>query len=119
MRMQLKVSDLTTGLLDKVIKKLTLVHYVVPHNFRALAEILAIMAGMTELIFGTAAPVTTMLGSWVHFLTRTGGATVDNLRRLVFQGVTAPSRLGWFVELRIQQYLRRRTQAVATLTRST
>ena len=46
-----------------------------------------------------------MLVSWVHFLTRTGGATATNVRRLAFQDVTAPSRLGWFVEQRIQQYL--------------
>ena len=45
------------------------------------------------------------LVSWIHFLTRTGGATVNNLLRLAFQDVTAPSRLGWFVERRIQQYL--------------
>ena len=105
MRMQLKVADSTTGLSDKDIKKLTLVRHVAPRDFRALAELFANMAGVTELIFGTAAPVTTMLGSWVHFLTRTGGATVANLRRLAFQDVTAPSRLGWFVERRIQQYL--------------
>ena len=62
------------------------------------------MAGVTELIFGSAAPITLMLGSWVHFLTRTGGTTVANLRRLAFQDATAPSRLGWFVEQCIQQY---------------
>jgi hypothetical protein len=43
-----------------------------------------------------------MFGSWVNFLTRTGGATVANLRRLAFQDVTAPSHLGWFVVRRIQ-----------------
>ncbi len=103
MRMQLKVADSTTGLFDKDIMKLTLVRHVVPCNFCALAELFANMVGMTELIFGTTAPVTLMLGSWVHFLTRTGGSTVANLRRLAFQDVTAPSRLGWFVERRIQQ----------------
>ena len=105
MRMQLKVADSTTGLSDKDIKKLTLVRHVVPRDFRALAELFENMAGVTELIFGSAAPITLMLGSWVHFLTRTGGTTVANLRRLAFQDATAPSRLGWFVERRIQQYL--------------
>ena len=105
MRMQLKVADSTTGLSDKDIKKLTLVRHVVPRDFRALAELFANMAGVMELIFGLAAPVTMMLSSWVHFLTRTGGATVANLRRLAFQDVTAPSRLGWFIERRIQQFL--------------
>jgi hypothetical protein len=105
MCMQLKVADSTTGLSDKDIKKLTLVRHVVPRDFRALAELFANIAGVTELIFGTTAPVILMLGSWVHFLTRTGGSTVANLRRLAFQDVTAPSRLGWFVERRIQQYL--------------
>jgi hypothetical protein len=105
MRMQLKVADLTTGLLDKNIKKLTLVRHVVPRDFHALAEFFANMVGMTELNFGIAAPVTMMLVSWVHFLTRTGGATVANLRQLAFQDVTAPNCLGWFVERRIQQYL--------------
>ena len=33
------------------------------------------------------------------------GATVANLRRLAFQLVTAPRRLGWFVERRFHQYL--------------
>ncbi len=47
--------------------------------------------------------MTMMLVLWVHFLTRTGGATVANLRRLAFQDVTAPSHLGWFVKQRIQQ----------------
>jgi hypothetical protein len=78
--MHLKVEDLTTGLSDKDIKKLTLVRHVVPRDFRALVELFANMAGVTELIFGTAAPVTMMLVLWVHFLTRTGGATVANLR---------------------------------------
>jgi hypothetical protein len=90
MRMQLKVADSTTGLSDKDIQKLTLVCHVVPRDFCALAELFANMAGVTELIFGTTAPVTLMLGSWVHFLTRTGGSTVANLRRLAFQDVTAP-----------------------------
>jgi hypothetical protein len=103
MRMQLKVADLTTGLSDKDIKEPTLVPHVVPCNFRALAKLFANMAGVTEFIFGTVAPVT-MLVLWVHFLTRTGGATVANLRQLAFQDVTAPSRLRWFVERRIQQY---------------
>ena len=105
MRMQLKVADSTTGLSDKDIKKLALVRHVVPRDFCALTELFANMAGVTELIFGTAAPVTMILVSWVHFLTRTGGATVANLRRLDFQDVTAPSCLGWIVEQRIQQYL--------------
>ena len=105
MRMQLKVADSTTGLSDKDIKKLTLVRHVVPRDFRALAELFENMAGVTELIFGSAAPITLMLGSWVHFLTRTGGTTVANLKRLAFQDATAPSRVGWFVERRIQQYL--------------
>ncbi len=105
MRMQLKVADSTTGLSDKDIKKLTLVRHVVPRDFRALAELFENMAGVTELIFGSAVPIMLMLGSWVHFLTRTGSTTVANLRCLAFQDVTAPSRLGWFVERRIQQYL--------------
>ena len=53
MIMQLKVADSTTGLSDnKDIKKLTLVRHVVPRDFRALAELFANMAGVTELIFG-------------------------------------------------------------------
>ncbi|KAI2498406.1 hypothetical protein MHU86_16103 [Fragilaria crotonensis] len=87
MRMQLKVADSTTGLSDKDIKKLTRIH-VVPCDFRALAELFENMAGVTELIFGSAAPITLMLGSWVHFLTRTGGTTVANLRRLAFEDAT-------------------------------
>jgi hypothetical protein len=90
MRMQLKVADSTTGLLDKDIKRLTLVRHVMPRNVRAPAELFANMAGVVELIFGPAAPVTTILGLWVHCLTRTCGGTVANLRPLAFQDVTAP-----------------------------
>jgi hypothetical protein len=90
LRMQLKVADSTTGLSDKDIKKLTLVRHVVPCDFRARTELFANMAGVTELIFGTEAPVIMILVLWVHFLTRTGGATVANLRRLAFQDLTAP-----------------------------
>jgi hypothetical protein len=75
--MQLKVANSMTGLSDKDIKKLTLVRPVAPRDFRALAELFKNMAGVTELIFGIAAPVTVMLVSWVH--TRTGGATVATL----------------------------------------
>ena len=49
MRMQLKMADSTTRLSDKDIKKLMC--HVVPCNFRALAELFANMAGVTELIF--------------------------------------------------------------------
>ncbi len=98
MRMQLKVADSTTGLSDKDIRKLTLVCHVVPCDFCALTELFENMARVTELIFGLAAPIMLMLGLWVHFLTRTGGTTVASLKRLAFQDVTAPSRLGCFVE---------------------
>jgi hypothetical protein len=82
MRIQLKAADSTTGLLEKDIKKLTLVRHVAPRDFCALTKLFANMAGATELIFGPAAPVTTMLGLWVHFLKRMGGTTVANLRQL-------------------------------------
>jgi hypothetical protein len=62
MRMQLKVADSTTGLSDKDIKKLTLVRHVVPRDFRGLAELFENMAGVTALIFGSAAPITLILG---------------------------------------------------------
>ena len=51
----------------------------VPRNFCVLAKLFANMVGKAELIFGPAAPVTTTLGSWNHFLTRTGGTTVADL----------------------------------------
>ena len=105
MRMQLKVVDSTTGLSDKDIKKLTIIRHVAPRDFRELAGLFESMAGVTELVFGQALPITMMLTSWVHFLTRTGGMTVANLRRLAYVDVTTPIRLGWFVERRIQQYM--------------
>ncbi|KAI2505693.1 hypothetical protein MHU86_8752 [Fragilaria crotonensis] len=63
------------------------------------------MSGVTELIFGPRSPLSTMLTSWVHFLTRTGGTTVAHLRQLSAVDASAPSRLGWFIERRIQQFL--------------
>ena len=105
MRMQLKVVDSTTGLSDKDIKKLTIIRHVAPRDFRELAGLFESMAGVTELVFGQALPITMMLTSWVHFLTRTGGMTMANLRRLAYVDVTTPIRLGWFVERRIQQYM--------------
>ena len=80
-----------TELSDKDIKKLTLVRHIASCDFRELAGLFENMAGVTELVFGSASPLTTMLTSWVHFLTRTGGTTVANLRRLAFNDVTAPS----------------------------
>ena len=59
------------------------------------------MTGVTALIFGPAAPITLMLGSWVQFLCGRAGVPVANLRGLAFQVATAPSRLGWFVERRM------------------
>ena len=72
MKMQLKVTDTTSGLSDKGIEKLTLVHHVLPCNFRALVKLFDSMACLTELNFGPAAPLTTMLVLWVHFLTQHG-----------------------------------------------
>ncbi len=78
MRMQLKVVDSTTGLSDKDIKKVTLVRHVAPRDFCALAELFANMAGVTELIFGPPAPVTTML---VRGFISSRGAFEDSLFR--------------------------------------
>ncbi|KAI2509782.1 hypothetical protein MHU86_4635 [Fragilaria crotonensis] len=94
MRMQLKISDSTTGLSDKDVKRLTQVRHTVPRDFRELAGLLENMSGVTELIFGPRSPITTMLGSWVHFLTRTGGTTVAHLRQIASMDATMPSRLG-------------------------
>ena len=105
MRMQLKITDSTTGLTDKDVKRLTQICHTVPRDFRELAGLLKNMAGVSELVFGLRSPITTMLAAWVHFLTKTGGTTVAHLRQLASVDVTAPSRLGWFIERRIQQFL--------------
>ncbi|KAI2492527.1 hypothetical protein MHU86_22009 [Fragilaria crotonensis] len=105
MRMQLKITDSTTGLTDKDVKRLTQVRHTVPRDFRELAGLLENMAGVSELVFGTRSPITTMLTAWVHFLTKTGGTTVAHLRQLASVDGTAPSRLGWFIERRLQQFL--------------
>ena len=82
MRMQLKVTDSTTGLSDKDVKKLTAVRHTVPKDFRELASLCENFAGVNELNFGRESPITVMLKSWVHFLTKAGGMTVANLRQL-------------------------------------
>ncbi|KAI2489345.1 hypothetical protein MHU86_25258 [Fragilaria crotonensis] len=105
MRMQLKITDSTTGLTDKDVKRLTQVRHTVPRDFRELAGLLENMSGVSELVFGPRSPITTMLTAWVHFLTKTGGTTVAHLRQLASVDVTAPSRLGWFIERRLQQFL--------------
>jgi hypothetical protein len=105
MRMQLKVTDSTTGLSDKDVKRLTQIRHTVPRDFRELSGLIENMSGVTELIFGLHSPITTMLTSWVHFLTKTGGTTVALLRQLAAVDATMPSRLGWFIERRIQQFL--------------
>jgi hypothetical protein len=105
MRMQLKVTDSTTGLSDKDVKRLTQIRHTVPRDFRELSGLLENMSGVAELIFGPRSPITTMLTSWVRFLTRTGGTTVALLRQMAAVDATMPSRLGWFIERRLQQFL--------------
>ncbi|KAI2499964.1 hypothetical protein MHU86_14538 [Fragilaria crotonensis] len=66
MRMQLKVTDSTTGLSDKDVKRLT----IVPNSFPDLAALCENMAGVTELVFGLRSPVTTMLPRLGWFIER-------------------------------------------------
>jgi hypothetical protein len=105
MRMQLKITDSTTGLSDKDVKKLTVVKHTIPNDFVELARLLENFAGVTELVFGSASPISSMLRGWVHFLTKAGGNLVSNLRHLAYADATAPSRLGWFIDRRLQQFL--------------
>jgi hypothetical protein len=105
MRMQLKIADSTTGLSDKDVKKLTVVKHTIPKDFEDLSKLLENFAGVTGLVFGTASPITSMLRGWVRFLTKSGGSQVSNLRQLAFTDASAPSRVGWFIERRLQQFL--------------
>lgn len=105
MRMQLKIADSTTGLSDKDVKKLTIVKHSVPKSFGDLAHMCENMAGVTELVFGLRSPVTTMLRSWVRFLSNSGGMTIAGLRQLAHADPSSPARLGWFIDRRLQQYL--------------
>ena len=105
MRMQLKITDSTTGLTDKDVKRLTQICHTVPRDFRELAGLLKNMAGVSERDFGLRSPIPTMLAAWVHVLTKTGNTTVAHFRQLASVDVTAPSRLGWFIERRTQQFL--------------
>jgi hypothetical protein len=104
MRMQLKAADLTTVFSDKDIKKLTLVRHVAPRDFSCAGRIVREYGGRDgiEIRNGGACDLDArFMGPFSH----AGGSTVANLRRLAFQDITAPSRLGRFVERRIQQYL--------------
>ena len=106
MRMQLKIANSTTGLSDKDVKKLTqLKHHVVPRDFHELSLLMKNLAGVTALVFGGASPLTLMLNGLVRFLTVSGGSVVSGLRHLAAVDKSAPSRVGWFVDRRIQQYL--------------
>ena len=68
MRMQLKIVDSMTGLSDKEdVKKLTVVKHTIPRAFEELAKLLKNFAGVTELIFGAASPLNSMLTGLVHF----------------------------------------------------
>ena len=95
MRMQLKISDSTTGLSDKDVKKLTVVKHTIPRDFEDLSKLLENFAGVTGLVFGAASPLTSMLKGWVRFLTKSGGTHVSSLRQLAFADASAPSRVGW------------------------
>lgn len=105
MRMQLKISDSTTGLSGKDVKKLTLVKHSIPRDFHELARLLENLSGVTERVFGAASPLTSMLSRCVHFLTRSGRTHVSSLHQLVFADTSAPIRVGLFIDRRIQQFL--------------
>ena len=105
MRMQLKIADSTTGLSDKDVKKLTLVKHTVSRDFHELLGLMENLSGVTALVFGGAPPITAMLEGWVHFLTKSDGTVVSNLRQCTAVDKLAPSRVGWFVDRRIQQFL--------------
>lgn len=64
MRIQLKITDSTTGLSDKDAKKLTLVKNTIPRDFQELARLLENLGGVTELVFEPASPITSMLNGW-------------------------------------------------------
>ena len=104
MRMQLKITDSTTGLSDKDVK-LTVVKHTIPRDFVELARLVENLAGVADLVFGPASTITSMLRGWVHFLTKSGGSIVSSLRQLSFVDASVPSRLGWFIGRRLQQYL--------------
>ena len=100
-----EIADSTTGLSDKDVKRLTHLKHVVPRNFHELSLLMKNLAGVTALVFGGASPLTSMLNGWVRFLTVSGGSVVSGLRHLAAIDRSAPSRVGWFVDRRIQQYL--------------
>jgi hypothetical protein len=105
MRWQLKLTDSTTGLNDKDVKSLTKVRYYAPKDFRELSVLLENTAGVTTLVFGGQSLTTRMLRKWVSFLT-TSGPVVAQLRQMAHNDPTSPSRLGWFIERRMQEFFR-------------
>jgi hypothetical protein len=79
--MQLKITDSTTGLSDRDVKKLAQVKHIVPRDFHELSVFMRNFAGVNSLIFGSASAITSMLNGWVRFLT--DGHTALGLRNLV------------------------------------
>jgi hypothetical protein len=63
-QMQLKLTETTSGLSDKDIKTMTKLVYTVPSDFKDLADICQVMAGVHKLIIGAASMLAEMLSDW-------------------------------------------------------
>ena len=104
-QMQLKLNETTSGLSDKDIKTMTKLVYTVPSDFKDLADICQVMAGVHELIFGAASPLAEMLSDWFLYITGgngNGGNTVGQLQSMAAADPTMACRLAWFIEKRRQ-----------------
>ncbi len=103
--MQLKTTDMTTGLSDKDIKNITKFGLRIPQGFYELARLVQNMAGVTELLFGFNARLTVMLDNWHQFLTRAPGKMILILCQLGQADPSATCQLGWFMDRRMQQFV--------------
>ena len=103
LRMKLKLQDSLEGLSDKDIRGLTKVFHVAPATFVNLRSYLANFSGICTMVFGATSSIVTAIKQWSTFLA-TGGLQ-PRLRRLVEKDRALPTKIGWLIECRIQQFL--------------
>jgi hypothetical protein len=103
LRMKLKLQDSSEGLSDKDIRGLTKVFHVAPATFVDLRSYLANFSGICTKVFGATSSIVTAIKQWSTFLA-TGGLQ-PRLRRLVDKDCALPTKIGWLIECRIEQFL--------------
>lgn len=111
LRMQLKLHDSTNGLSDKDIAKLTKSYHVSPSDFPELRLLLENFRGVFLFLFGANSASARCLEEWTRFLRR--GDLQQIFRSLVAHDAELPAKIGWFIERRIQSFLRSCAEATS------